>query len=69
MRVVTAQLTAYLGQVAREHSSGDRTRRGSITKAGNGHCRHVLVQAAWSYHHRPAISDDLKRRQADNRRA
>jgi hypothetical protein len=22
------------------------------------------VQAAWSYHHRPAISDDLKRRQA-----
>ena len=58
-----AQLTAYLGLVAREHSSGDRTRRGSITKAGNSHCRHVLVQAAWSYHHRPAISDDLKRRQ------
>jgi hypothetical protein len=23
----------------------------------------VLVQAAWSYHHRPAISTDLKRRQ------
>ena len=58
-----AQLAAYLGLVAREHSSGDRTRRGSITKAGNSHCRHALVQAAWSYHHRPAISDDLKRRQ------
>ena len=27
---------------------------GSITKAGNSHCRHVLVQAAWSYRHRPA---------------
>jgi transposase len=58
------QLAAYLGLVSREDSSGDRERKGSITKAGNSHCRHVLVQAAWSYHHRPAISDDLKRRQA-----
>jgi transposase len=48
------QLAAYLGLVSREDS---------ITKAGNSHCRHVLVQAAWSYHHRPAISVDLKRRQ------
>jgi hypothetical protein len=23
----------------------------------------VLIQAAWSYHHRPAVSADLKRRQ------
>jgi transposase len=58
------QLAAYLGLVAREDSSGDRERKGSITKAGNSHCRHVLVQAAWSYHHRPATSVDLKRRQA-----
>jgi transposase len=58
------QLAAYLGLVSREDSSGDRERRGSITKAGNSHCRHVLVQAAWSYHHRPATSVDLKRRQA-----
>lgn len=57
------QLAAYLGLVSREDSSGDRERKGSITKAGNSHCRHVLVQAAWSYHHRPAISADLKRRQ------
>jgi transposase len=57
------QLAAYLGLVSREDSSGDRERKGSITKAGNRHCRHVLVQAAWSYHHRPAISVDLKRRQ------
>ena len=49
--------------MSREDSSGDRERKGSITKAGNSHCRHVLVQAAWSYHHRPAISVDLKRRQ------
>lgn len=57
------QLAAYLGLVSREDSSGDRERKGSITKAGNSHCRHVLIQAAWSYHHRPAISMDLKRRQ------
>jgi len=57
------QLAAYLGLVSREDSSGDRERKGSITKAGNSHCRHVLVQAAWSYHHRPALSADLKRRQ------
>jgi transposase len=58
------QLAAYLGLVSREDSSGDRERKGSITKAGNSHCRHVLVQAAWSYHYRPAVSVDLKRRQA-----
>ena len=57
------QLAAYLGLVSREDSSGDRERKGSITKAGNAHCRHVLVQAAWSYHHKPALSVDLKRRQ------
>ena len=58
-----AQLACYLGLVSREDSSGDRTRLGSITKAGNSHCRHVLVQASWSYRHRPQISVDLKRRQ------
>ena len=57
------QLACYLGLVSREDSSGDRRRLGSITKAGNSHCRHVLVQAAWSYHHRPQVSVDLKRRQ------
>ncbi len=57
------QLAAYLGLVAREYSSGDRERRGSITKAGNSHCRHVLVQAAWTYHYRPHLSVEIKRRQ------
>ena len=57
------QLACYLGLVSREASSGDRRRLGSITKAGNSHCRHVLVQAAWSYRHRPQTSVELKRRQ------
>jgi len=59
-----SQLACYLGLVSREDSSGTRHRLGSITKAGNSHCRHVLVQAAWSYRHRPQTSVDLKRRQA-----
>lgn len=58
-----AQLMAYWGLVPTEHSSGPRERRGSITKAGNSHCRHILVQAAWHYRHRPAISGALKERQ------
>ncbi len=58
-----SQLACYLGLVSKEDSSGDRTRLGSITKAGNSHCRHVLVQAAWSYRHRPQTGVELKRRQ------
>lgn len=57
------QLMAYLGLVPREHSSGERERRGPITKAGNSHCRHVLVQAAWSYRHPPRKSAALAARQ------
>lgn len=57
------QLMAYLGLVPREHSSGDRERRGAITKAGNTHCRHVLVQAAWAYRYRPLVSAHVKQRQ------
>ena len=57
------QLMAYLGLVPREHSSGERSRRGSITKAGNSRCRHILVQAAWHYRLRPAVGVQLKKRQ------
>ena len=57
------QLMAYLGLVPRENSTGDRERRGTITKAGNRHCRHVLVQAAWSYRHKPKVGTALKARQ------
>ena len=63
------QLASYVGLVMREDSSGPRQRLGSITKAGNSHCRHVLIQAAWSYRHRPATSVALKRRQTGHRRA
>jgi len=57
------QLAAYLGLVSREHSSGPRERKGAITEAGNSHCRHVLVQAAWAYQHRPLLSVAIRQRQ------
>ena len=57
------QLMAYLGLVPKERSSGDRERRGSLTKAGNSHCRHVLVQAAWAYRFQPKVGLALKARQ------
>ena len=43
------QLMKYLGLVPSESSSGPKTRRGGITKTGNGHVRRVLIEAAWSY--------------------
>ncbi len=40
------QLASYLGLVPRENSSGEKQRRGRISKAGNGRARRMLVQAA-----------------------
>ena len=57
------QLMAYVGLVPREASSAEE-HRGSITKMGNSHCRHVLVQAAWAYRHPPRVGQALRARQA-----
>lgn len=57
------QLMSYGGIVASENSSGERTRRGNITKAGNAHLRRVVVEAAWNYRHRPAVGATLRKRQ------
>ena len=56
------ELMAYLGLVPSEHSSGDKERRGALTKAGNSHARRVLVEAAWHYRHRPTAGGALARR-------
>lgn len=56
------RLMAYLGAVPSERSSGERERRGAITKAGNRRVRRLLVEAAWHYRHRPAVSRELARR-------
>ena len=56
------QLMAYIGLVPSEASTGDRERRGSITKAGNTHVRRVLVESAWHYRHPPRLGTALARR-------
>jgi len=56
-------LMAYAGLIPWEHSSGSRCHRGSVTKTGNAHVRHVLVQAAWHSRHPPSLSAALKKRQ------
>lgn len=57
------QAMAYSGLVASEQSSGERTRRGGITKTGNGHLRRVLVEAAWSARFQPTLTRTLRLRQ------
>lgn len=56
------QLMMYLGLVPSEHSSGSSTRRGGITKAGNGHVRRVLVEASWCYRFMARKTAHLQRR-------
>ena len=58
------QLMGYSGAVSSEHSSGERTQRGPITKTGNAHLRRIIIEAAWAYRHRPGIGATLRKRQA-----
>jgi transposase len=58
------KLMDYLGMVPSEHSSGQRTVRGSITKAGNRHARRLLVEAAWHHRHPARIGRAAQRRQS-----
>jgi transposase len=52
------ELMAWLGMVPSEHSTGERIRRGAITRTGNRRARSVLVECAWSYRHPPRVSRD-----------
>ncbi len=56
------QLMAYLGLVPSEYSSGKNTRRGGITKTGNGHVRRVLIESAWCYRFAARKTAVLQRR-------
>jgi transposase len=49
------ELMAYLGLVPSEASTGDKVRRGAITKAGNRRARRLVVESAWSYRHPPRV--------------
>ena len=52
------QLFSYTGMTPSEHSSGENTRRGHITRQGNSRVRWLLCQAAWR-----AIREDLDLKQ------
>ena len=58
------QLMSTLGLVPSESSSGATTRRGGITKTGNGHVRRVLTEAAWCYRFPARKTAHLQRRAA-----
>ena len=53
----------FTGLVPCEDSSGERSRRGGITHAGNGHLRTQLVEAAWAYKSKATVGTVLGRRQ------
>ena len=55
-------LMAWVGLVPSERSSGDREKRGPITKAGNGHVRRILIEAAWNNRHKSGSDLILQRR-------
>jgi transposase len=56
------QLMGYGGLVPSEHTSGKSKRQGAITKTGNAHVRRVLLEAAWTYRHRPKLCGKQKQR-------
>ncbi len=56
------ELMSYLGLTCSEFSSGEKQRRGPITRAGNKRVRRILVEAAWHYRHPCSISKALRDR-------
>ena len=60
------ELMSYLGLTCSEESSGEKERKGSITKAGNKRVRRLLVEAGWHYRHPyVAKSKALRERRKD----
>ena len=59
------QFMSYVGVVPREHSSGTKQKRGSITKAGCSELRHVLIESSHHYRYQPFTSSQLQKRQSD----
>ena len=57
------RVAGFFGIVPTEHTSDTKRRQGAITKAGTGHGRRLLVEAAHNYNHPPRIGETLARRQ------
>jgi transposase len=63
------ELMGYLGLVPSEDSTGDKIKRGSITKAGNRRARRMLVECSWSYQHPPRVGQEKQEKVAAAPRA
>jgi transposase len=57
-------LSGFLGIVPSERTSDTKRRQGQITKAGPGHARRLLVEAAQHYRVSPRVGETLARRPA-----
>jgi transposase len=58
-RFATArELMGYLGLVPSEQSTGEKVRRGGITRAGNRRARRILIECSWSYRHPPRLGKE-----------
>jgi transposase len=56
------QFMASIGIVPGENSTGERQRRGAITKTGNVYLRRILIEAAWSYQKRTHAGVTIQKR-------
>lgn len=65
-RYATApQLMAAVGVVPSEYSTGEKTNRFGITKTGNTHVRHLVIEAAWHYQRTAKEGTTLKHRRRE----
>src|SRR6266540_66302 len=60
---VVARLRCFRGIDTSERTTDSKRRQGSITKAGPGHARRLLVEAAHHYRYPPRVGATLARRQ------
>lgn len=56
------QFMGSIGIVPGEDSTGDRRKRGAITKTGNAYLRRILIEAGWSYQKRPHAGVGIQNR-------
>lgn len=60
-----ASYMGYTGLVSSEWSSGEKQRRGAITRTGNARLRRVLVEAAWHARHPVRVTGEKLRKRRD----
>jgi len=56
------ELMSYLGLTPSESSSGDKQKKGPITKSGNKRVRRLLLEVSWHYRHPYIVGKALRLR-------